>query len=43
MPGAGSTLPENDMTFTGDYLMKVGLDLFSPDRYKSKVVELSAE
>ena len=43
MPGAGSTLPENDKTFTGDYLMKVGLDLFSPDRYKSKVVELSAE
>jgi alpha-galactosidase len=43
MPGAQSTFAQNGMTFTGDYLMKHGLDLFSCDRNTSCVVELTAE
>jgi alpha-galactosidase len=40
MPGTISTLQENDKTFSGDYLMKVGLGLFSSKALRSCVVEL---
>jgi alpha-galactosidase len=43
MPGTESTFPQNGQTFTGDYLMKVGLDLFSYEHATSRVVELSAQ
>jgi alpha-galactosidase len=43
MPGVESTFAQNGMTFTGDYLMKYGLDLFSYERNTSCVVELTAE
>jgi alpha-galactosidase len=43
MPGAESYFAQDGQTFTGDYLMKVGLDLFSYDHNTSRVVELSAE
>ena len=43
MPGQKSTLPENGKTYSGDYLMKVGIDAFSGDRLTSRVVEITAE
>jgi alpha-galactosidase len=43
MPGTESTFAQNGQTFTGDYLMKVGLDLLSYDRATSRVVELTAQ
>lgn len=43
MPSAKSSFAQNNKTFTGDYLMKVGLDLFSTDHNTSKVVELIAQ
>jgi alpha-galactosidase len=43
MPGTTSTFEQNGMTFTGDYLMKHGLDLFTYDRNTSRVIELSAQ
>lgn len=43
MPGTQSAFAQNDRTFSGDYLMKAGLDLFSTDKNTSMVVELSAQ
>jgi alpha-galactosidase len=43
MPGTKSTFVQNGMTFTGDYLMKHGLDIFSYERNTSCVVELIAK
>ncbi len=43
MPGAKSSFAQNDKTFTGDYLMKVGLDLLSAEHNTSMVVELIAQ
>lgn len=43
MPGTTSSFAQNGMTFTGDYLMKVGLDLFTTSRANSRVIELTAE
>lgn len=40
MPGTKSSFAQNNKTFTGDYLMKVGLDLFSTEHNTSMVVEL---
>ncbi|MFT3740824.1 MAG: GH36 C-terminal domain-containing protein [Breznakibacter sp.] len=43
MPNVKSSLKENGLVFSGDFLMKVGLDLFSTDKLTSKVVELTAQ
>lgn len=43
MPGTTSTLEANGKTFSGDYLMKVGLSVFSCNSTESHVVELTAE
>ena len=43
MPGTKSRATWNDRTFSGDYLMKVGLDLFTWHHNNSTVVELKAE
>jgi alpha-galactosidase len=43
MPGAAPTLAADGQTFTGDYLMKVGLDVLSYNGATSHVVELTAE
>ncbi|WP_455585887.1 alpha-galactosidase [Bacteroides sp.] len=43
MPGAKSTLAANGKTFSGDYLMKVGLDVFTANQTSSRVIELTAE
>lgn len=43
MPGAKSGLAANGKSYSGDYLMKVGLPLFSGAHLTSTVVELAAE
>ena len=43
MPGRKSNLSCNDRTYSGDYLMKVGLNLFTTGKTQSRVVELIAE
>lgn len=43
MPGAKSRFAQNGKVFSGDYLMKIGLDLFSHAHNTSMVVELTAQ
>jgi alpha-galactosidase len=43
MPNTASTLEADGKTFSGDYLMKVGLDVLSYNGATSHVVELTAE
>lgn len=43
MPGTESTLKANGQVYSGDYLMKVGLDVFGYEQTKSHVVELVAQ
>jgi alpha-galactosidase len=43
MPGTESALAANGRTFSGDYLMKVGLDVLTANATTSHVVELTAE
>ena len=43
MPGTHSRLTQNGKTYTGDYLMKVGLNVFTTRHNTSTVVELSAQ
>ena len=42
MPGQGSSLESDRKTFSGDYLIKVGLDVFSNSPYSSRVIEITA-
>ncbi len=43
MPGANSWLEGNDQVFSGEYLMNVGLNLFSGNKLNSRVVEVTVE
>jgi alpha-galactosidase len=43
MPGTESALAANGRTFSGDYLMKVGLNVLTANATTSHVVELTAE
>lgn len=43
MPGVPSCLFADGKSFSGDYLMKVGLDVFGFASMQSKVIELTAE
>lgn len=43
LPGQTSTLKENGKTYSGDYLMKVGLDAFTTDRMNSRVIEITEQ
>lgn len=43
MPGSKSRFSGNDKTFTGDYLMKVGLRPFTDRHNNSTVIELTAQ
>ncbi len=43
MPGERSDLGADGRRFSGDYLMKIGLPLFSGAHLTSRVVELTAE
>ena len=40
LPSAASSLKENGQVFTGDYLMKVGLNVFRSRHLQSRVIEL---
>lgn len=41
MPGQQSWLPDNDRTFTGDYLMKAGLRVLSTNDMVSHIIEIN--
>ncbi len=44
MPGAKSTLPDNGKTYSGDYLMKIGLNLMPrATPLSSSVLEITAQ
>lgn len=43
LPGKKSRLRENDAVFSGDYLMKVGLDLLTTAHTSSRIIELTAQ
>lgn len=43
MPGQGSLFAQNGKVLSGDYLMKVGLDVFSYAHNTSSVIELIAQ
>lgn len=43
MPGTESKFAQNGHTYTGDYLMKVGLDAFTYRHNRSTVIELTAQ
>ena len=43
MPGTTSTLKAHGRIFSGDYLMKAGLDVFTFGQMQSRVVELTAQ
>ncbi|MDR2118662.1 MAG: alpha-galactosidase [Tannerellaceae bacterium] len=43
MPGARSRLGSNGKTYTGDYLMKVGLDVFTATPTRSRIIELTQQ
>ena len=43
MPGNGSSLKGNDQVFSGEYLMNVGLDLFTTQQLNSLLIEITAE
>ncbi|MDE6218268.1 MAG: GH36 C-terminal domain-containing protein, partial [Muribaculaceae bacterium] len=43
MPGTESKVAQDNKVYTGDYLMKVGLDVFSFQHNTSTVIEISAE
>ena len=40
MPGQKSLLPEHGQTLSGDYLMKVGIQAFTQEPLRSRVIEL---
>lgn len=41
MPNSQSGLPANDKTYSGDYLMKVGIEAFTNNQTYSRVIELT--
>ena len=43
MPGTMSLFAQDGQTFTGDYLMKIGIDAFTFDHNTSRVIEIVAE
>ena len=43
LPGSGSSLKDNDRVFSGEYLMAVGLELFTTQQLNSRVIEITAE
>ena len=43
MPGQSSRIALNESLVSGDFLMKVGLGVFSTERARSVIVELTAE
>ena len=43
MPGSSSSLKDNDRVLSGEYLMTVGLELFTTQQLNSRVIEITAE
>lgn len=43
MPGNNSSLKGNDRVYSGEYLMNVGLDVFTTQQLNSRIVEITAE
>lgn len=43
MPGSNSSLKGNDQVFSGEYLMNVGLDLFTTQQLNSRLIEITAK
>ena len=43
MPGNGSSLKGNEQVFSGEYLMNVGLDVFTTQQLNSRIIEVVAE
>ena len=43
MPGSNSSLKGNDQVFSGEYLMNVGLDLFTTQQLNSRLIEITVE
>lgn len=43
VPGGKSNLKSNGQVFSGDFLMKVGLDVFTTGHMNSKVIEITAQ
>lgn len=43
MPDTKSRLPEHGKTFSGDYLMKIGLQAFTQEQLHSRVIELKRQ
>ena len=43
MPGASSSVNGNGQTFSGEYLMTVGLDLFTGYKLNSRIIEIIAQ
>ena len=43
MPNKKSNLAANEKTYSGDYLMKVGLNVFGFTATQSHVIELTAQ
>jgi len=43
MPGVESELVENGKMYSGDYLMKIGIDALTANRLHSRVIELTVE
>lgn len=42
-PGANSSLNGNDQVYSGEYLMNVGLNLFTTQQLNSRIIEVTAE
>lgn len=42
MPGSESLFPQDNKTYTGDYLMKVGIDAFTCSHNSSRIIELKS-
>ncbi len=43
MPGRKSDLKVQGRVFSGDYLMKVGLNAFTPGQAKSRMIEITEQ
>lgn len=43
MPGRKASFSQNDRVYSGDYLMKVGVNLLTTGKTQSRVIELTAE
>lgn len=43
LPGKNSSLNKNDQVFSGEYLINVGLDLFTGQQLNSRIIEVTVE